>query len=84
MRQNLIITNAMAIAQLAITKAWTKHVTVSLTDTMIEVTLFVDLDDEKVNSIYKLIKKSTSFKFKYRNPKFYDSKFETLNMTWEF
>lgn len=84
MRQNLIITNAMAIAQLAITKAWTNHVNVSLSDTRIEVVLYFDLHDENVESIYKQIKKSTSFKPEYRNPKFYDSNFETLKMTWEF
>lgn len=84
MRQNLIITNAMAIAQLAITKAWTNHVNVDLSDTQIDVVLYFDLHDENVKSIYEQIKKSTSFQPEYDNPKFYDSNFETLDMTWKF
>lgn len=84
MRQNLIITYAMAIAQLAITKGWTDHVNVSLSDRRIEVILYFDLDKEDLELISEVIKKSTSFLPKIENRKFDDSNFQTLDVTWEY
>lgn len=84
MCKDLIMCNAMAIAQKAITNSWTDHVSVSLTDTRIEVTLYFDLHDEKAKSSYKWIKKNALIQPEYDKRKYDDDSFETIVMNWEF
>lgn len=84
MRKQLIITNAMAIAFSIIRDEISNHVVTSTGPYSIEVTIFFDLDDERVIKTKNMVRQATSFTAEIQNKKFYEDNFETLNLRWEF